>query len=160
MGGLSSNLQQAKAAIAHVKRKLPRGAGNRSDGSSDAAECVLWIRENMVSAAEWVPHLAARAEQMGCGNCGEQAAVAYMFLKKRGVRPLNYMNLNNPAGKAVHSFVVIAFEGDSETQSSWGENAVICDPWDDSQAYAAWKIGANMSLWVGGSTVESLFRRD
>ena len=71
MGGLSSNLQQAKAAVAYVKQKLPRGAGNRSDGSSDAKACVLWVRENMVCADDFVPHLAVRAEQIGCGNCGD-----------------------------------------------------------------------------------------
>ena len=155
MGGLSSNLQQAKAAVAYVRRKLPRGAGNRSDGSSDAAACVLWVRQNMVSAEDFVPHLAVRAEQTGCGNCGEQAAVAYMYLKKRGVQPLDYMNLNGPSGKAVHSFVVIGYEQEPGT---WGEHAVICDPWDDGQSYAAWKIDMNMTLWVSGSTVESLYR--
>jgi hypothetical protein len=158
MGGLSSNLQQAKAAVAYVKQKLPRGAGNRSDGSSDAKACLLWVRENMVCADDFVPHLAVRAEQMGCGNCGEQAAVAYMFLKKRGVRSLDYMNLNDPSGDAVHSFVVIGFQGAGATSSGWGESAVICDPWDGGQVYAAWKIDMNMSLWVSGSSVESLFR--
>jgi hypothetical protein len=40
-------------------RKLPRGAGNRSDGSSDARACVVWVRENMVSAEDFVPPCAA-----------------------------------------------------------------------------------------------------
>lgn len=65
MGGLSSNLQRAKAAVSYVRRKLPRGAGNRSDGSSDARACVVWVRENMVSAEDFVPHLAVRAEADG-----------------------------------------------------------------------------------------------
>ena len=139
MGGLASNLQRAKAACAHVKRKLPRGAGNRPDGSSDAEACVLWVRENMVSAKDWVPHLASRAVQYGCGNCGEQAALAFMYLKQQGVRPLDYMNLYDPEGKAIHSFVAIEFEGEGEESSGWGTHAVICDPWDDSQSYPAWK---------------------
>jgi hypothetical protein len=160
MGGLASNMQRAKEAVAHVRRKLPRGAGNRSDGSSDARACVLWVRENMVSAADWVPHLAQRAAQYGCGNCGEQAAVAFMYLKGRGVRSLDYMNLNNPNGTAIHSFIVIGFDADNGSSSGWGDGAVVCDPWDEGQAYAAWKIKMNMSLWASGSSVESLFRED
>ena len=158
MGGLSSNLQWAKKACAHVKRKLPRGAGNRPDGSSDAAACVLWVRENMVDAADWVPHLASRAEQYGCGNCGEQAAVAFMYLKRNGVRSLDYMNLNDPQGEAIHSFVVIGFQGEGEETSGWGPHAVICDPHDNGQSYAAWQIEMCMTLFVGSCSVESLFR--
>jgi hypothetical protein len=158
MGGLSSNLQWAKKACAHVKRKLPRGAGNRPDGSSDAAACVLWVRENMVDAADWVPHLALRAEQYGCGNCGEQAAVAFMYLKRNGVRSLDYMNLNDPQGEAIHSFVVIGFQGEGEETSGWGPHAVICDPHDNGQSYAAWQIEMCMTLFVGSFSVESLFR--
>ena len=160
MSGMSANIDRAKKAIAYVKSKLPRGAGNRSDGASDAKDCVLWVRENMVSAEYWVPHLAQRATQAGCGNCGEQAAIAFVILQKRGVRPLDYVNLNNPEGRAVHSFVMIGFEGTQSDSSGWGTEAVICDPWDDGQAYAAWKIHMNMSLWVGGSTIETLFRWD
>ena len=158
MGGLSSNLQWAKKACAHVKRKLPRGAGNRPDGSSDAAACVLWVRENMVDAADWVPHLALRAEQYGCGNCGEQAAVAFMYLKRNGVRSLDYMNLNDPQGEAIHSFVVIGFQGEGEETSGWGPHAVVCDPHDNGQSYAAWQIEMCMTLFVGSCSVESLFR--
>jgi hypothetical protein len=158
MGGLSSNLQWAKRACAYVKRNLPRGAGNRPDGSSDAAACVLWVRENTVCAEDFIPHLAERAIQNGCGNCGEQAAVAFVYLKRQGVRPLDYMNLNNPQGRAIHSFVTIGFVGQGEESSGWGPHAVVCDPWDDSQAYAAWKIEMSMTLFVGSCSVETLFR--
>ncbi|MFO1351574.1 MAG: hypothetical protein U1F68_13260 [Gammaproteobacteria bacterium] len=159
MSGLNLNLQMAQEAIGFVQRNLPRGAGNRPDGSPDAAACVTFLRSTMLSTDNFIPHLARRALQNGCGNCGEQAAVAYMFLLQRGCQPLDYMNLYNPGGQAVHSFVVVDFAASGEGQSStWGKDAVVCDPWDDAQAYPAWQIGQKMSLYAPGSTVRSLFR--
>lgn len=160
MTGLASNLRHARAAIAYVKHQLPRGAGNRSDSPPDGRACVQSVRDSMVSTTYWIPHLAQRAIQVGCGNCGEQAAVAYVFLQQRGVLPLDYMNLYDPQGGAVHSFVVIEFAGADDSSSGWGESAVICDPWDDEQAYAASQIRSNMALWESGSSVRSLFRAD
>lgn len=160
MTGLASNLQQARAAIAYVKRKLPRGAGNRPESPPDGAACVRSVRDGMPPMSYWVSHLAQHAIQAGCGNCGEQAAVAYVFLQQRGILPLDYMNLYDPQGVAVHSFVVIEFSGEGDSSSGWGENAVICDPWDEAQAYSASRIGSNMMLWESGSSVRSLFRAD
>src|SRR5438105_29150 len=47
---------------------------------------------------------AAKAADLGCGNCGEQAAVAFMYLKDAGVRPLDLMAYQDPGD---HAFVVI-----------------------------------------------------
>jgi hypothetical protein len=160
MGGLALHLQMAQEAIAYVQRQLPRGAGNRADGASDAAACVEYGRSTMLSTGNFIPHLAQRARQNGCGNCGEQAAVAYMYLLNHGCRPLDYMYLHDPAGPAVHSFVILALAAAGEGNASgWGAEAVICDPWDEGQAYPAWQIGQKMSLFVPGSTVRS-YRRD
>ena len=160
MTGLAMNLAFAKEAIAHVKRKVPRGSGNQSYSEADSNACITMLRQSMVSTTNYVPHLAHRAIQMGCGNCAEQAAVAHEFLKAKGVRPLDYMDLNDPGGRPIHVFVVIGFEGDSGDSSGWGESCVICDPWDEAQAYPAWKIAHNMSLWESASSVESEFRLD
>lgn len=68
------------------------------------------------------------------GNCGEQAAIAFMFLYDRGVRPIDYMSRVN----ANHAFVVIGRKLPSKASapSTWGKDAVICDPWA-GHAYAA-----------------------
>jgi hypothetical protein len=162
MSGLSYNLQIARRAIEYVRQQVPRGSGNQSDSPSDGRACVRFVRQTMVCAADFIPHLARRAVEVGCGNCGEQAAVAFMYLLGLGARPLDYMNLYNTDGAATHSFVVLDFAGDSGNgqSSGWGPSAVVCDPWDDGQAYAAWQIGQNMSLFRSGCTVRSLRRDD
>ena len=74
------------------------------------------------------------------------------------MRPLDYMNLYDPQGEAIHSFVTIGFEGEGGDSSGWGQHAVICDPHDKGQYYAAWKIEMCMTLFVGSCSVESLYR--
>src|SRR5437870_5452280 len=125
---LSENLRMAAEAVAYVVQKVSRGSGNQSYSPPDGADCVAYLRGAMPPVDDWVPPLAQRAESLGCGNCGEQAAVAYQFLLGKGVRPLDYMNLYNADGVAVHSFVVLDFVGDAGGTSSWGPDAVICDP--------------------------------
>src|SRR5262245_46649636 len=160
MSGLAFNLEYARRAVYHVQQHLPRGAGNRPESPPDGNACVRYVRGTMVCTADFIPHLARRAVETGCGNCGEQAAVAFMYLLGVGARPLDYMNLDNADGIAIHSFVVIDFccEGDGMS-CNWGPSAVICDPWDDGQAYPAWQISQHMSLFRRGFTVRSL-RRD
>src|SRR5262249_35157709 len=96
MSGLSYNLQMSKKAVAYVQQKLPRGSGNQSTSPSDGAACVKYTRSTMVCTADFIPELAERAKQTQCGNCGEQAAVAFMYLSGLGVRPIDYMNLYDP----------------------------------------------------------------
>src|SRR5580692_10984464 len=125
MSGLSDNLQSAKRAVAYVQQQLPRGSGNQSDSPTDGRACVRYVRSTMVCTADFIPHLAARAVEVGCGNCGEQAAVAFMYLLGLGVRSLDYMNLSDGAGTPIHSFVVIAFTPAGDGASSgWGPDAV------------------------------------
>jgi hypothetical protein len=155
---LSENLRMAAEAVAYVVRKVTRGSGNQSYSPPDGADCVAYLRGTMPSTDDWIGPLAQRAESIGCGNCGEQAAVAFMFLLSKGVRPLDYMNLYNADGRAVHSFVVLSFVGDGDGTSTWGPDAVICDAWDERQAYPALQIAQNMSLFAAGSSVRSIRR--
>jgi hypothetical protein len=155
--GLSYNLRIAADANAYVGHVMTIGAGNKPDSQPDADACVAFIRSTMLCTDNFIPHLADRAIANGCGNCGEQAAIAFEFLRSRGVSPVDYMNLYNADGRAVHSFVVIDFS-DGGDSCSWGADAVICDPWDSSQAYPAGQISQKMSLFGSGSTVKSLRR--
>lgn len=73
--------------------------------------------------------IAAIAQQYGCGNCMEMAAMAFMYLYRLNVRPLDYMALMPPAD---HAFVVIGRKGSEEDDNhggNWGKNAIVCDPW-------------------------------
>jgi hypothetical protein len=81
-----------------------------------------------------------------------------MYLLNRGVRPLNYMNLRTGDGTAIHSFVLIDSDFTEGQTSSWGSDAVICDPWDEGQSYAAYEISHRMSLFTSGCTVETIHR--
>lgn len=150
---LSYNLRIARDAILYVQEQLPRGSGNQTHSPTDGAACVSHVRSTIpLCAPDYIPHLAHRAVEVGCGNCAEQAAVAYIFLQNRGVQPLDYMLLSDNTGTGIHVFVVIGFKPDEGT-SGWGKEAVICDPWDDGRAYPADQIVNQMSLYQAGYSV-------
>jgi hypothetical protein len=69
------------------------------------------------------------AKHEAAGNCGELAAIAFMFLEDEGVRPLDYMVFTAPTYD--HVWVVIGRAAGSNVRdlSTWGEEAVWCDPW-------------------------------
>lgn len=73
---------------------------------------------------------AKHAIQFGCGNCGEQASLAFVHMRDTGVYPLDYIELRN----GDHSFVVIGRTEESrvEVASHWGGGAAICDPWSSA----------------------------
>ena len=85
------------------------------------------------SLAQWIMELHY-ADNFAClmraGNCGEQAAVAYVYLYHQGVRPLEYVTLANGG----HVFVLIGREAGSSLSDykAWGDEAVVCDPWDNN----------------------------
>jgi hypothetical protein len=97
--------------------------------TSQAAEApkVIDIEDDICYQAEFV-------ELSGFGNCGEQAAVAYKYLRRFPLAGLVYINLKN----GNHSFVVIgAGPGIIENTEftireafhQLGSGAIICDPW-------------------------------
>jgi hypothetical protein len=61
---------------------------------------------------------ACIAMELGAGNCGEHAAVAFCLLWKR----LSGTMLSYYAHSIDHAFVIIGFPPDEN-------NAVVCDPW-------------------------------
>lgn len=73
------------------------------------------------------------AGQMKSGNCGEQAALAFVYLLKHNVLPLDFCKVKN----GDHAFVVIGRSKESNPNDlkTWG-NAVICDPFNN-QAFIA-----------------------
>jgi hypothetical protein len=72
---------------------------------------------------------AEGAEKFGCGNCGEQSALAFVYLRNQKTFPLDWMEVNNYE----HAFVIIGRKrgSDASNPATWGNEAVICDPWRD-----------------------------
>jgi hypothetical protein len=125
--------------------------------------CVPAIRSvelpgEMTTELKFIRATAAKAEHVGCGNCGENAALAFVHLLDRAVRPLDYME----GGEIDHAFVVVgrpagSSPGDPRT---WGADAVVCDPWhEEGGAYPASEFGARM---YKGATMRprSFFRHE
>lgn len=159
MGDVTSNLRYARDAITYVQKKLYRGAANQSDSTEDGKACVDYIRGSYLSAnpSVKIPYVAQQAEAAGCGNCGEQAAVAFVYLNRRGINPLTYMNLLDGTGVAIHSFVVIGTDFTDGEASGWGDDAVICDAWDSAQTYPAALMTLRMSLFTNGCAATEIY---
>ena len=149
-------LQQAQAAVSYVKSKMSLGAGNNGwdllTSGLDSAGCVTGMRESYKTAfwhgaspAEQIRVAALWAEQSGCGNCGEQSAVAYQWLLRQGVAPVEYMNFKPPKD---HAFVVLGRQPGSDVArpATWGPAAVVCDPWTN-KSYLASQLHQE---WPGG----------
>jgi hypothetical protein len=113
------------------------------------------ISDKQSGIPSWLLQAAAKAESAGCGNCGEQAAIAFVHLSQLKVRPLDYMARTN----ADHAFVVIGRKEDSDQSNyrTWGSDCVICDPWAGA-AFVAEDIPKK--AYKGESVeAESLFRQ-
>jgi hypothetical protein len=145
---LQTNLEWSREAVRYVEAALPIGADNVGEDNplfAQAEECVpnLSYRASGEKGLS-VGQIADIALKSGCGCCGEQSAVAFQWLLQRGVRPLDWVE----RGLINHAFVVIGRKADSfiKDHTSWGEDAVVCDPWMydqygmDVSAYPACEI--------------------
>jgi hypothetical protein len=101
----------AQSAIDYVKRKMTVGATNKlKDIVSSRGMSLLCVpaERSVTDDASlgrfdhFLRMVAGAAKNTGCGNCGEQAAVAFVYLMDRGVRPLDYIALKRPG--ATHSW--------------------------------------------------------
>jgi hypothetical protein len=151
----------ALLAVAYVKEKLRGGSQTDFFDVISTGGRALWCVERAraqarargwSSVAEQIEVMAATAEANGCGNCGEQAAVAFMFLKRWPVAPIDFVHLQEKD----HDFVVIgATDSNSPYITDWGLEAVICDPWD-GKAYPIRHIYDRM--YNSGGKVRSMYR--
>lgn len=96
---------------------------------------------------------AKMTEQSGFGNCGEQAAVAYNYLKRLPLAGLVYLNLEN----GNHSFVVLGagpqiIEGSEfnlvTAKTLLGNAAIVCDPWLTGHGFAC-RVSTGWEKCVG-----------
>jgi hypothetical protein len=158
MSKLKYNLSAAQIANQYVKSKMTIGASNKMRWDFPVAwQCSGSLinkgamREqvdiDVLAASKAAPKpktrlqltyqaqriilekSAAAAEQFGCGNCGEQSAIAFVYLRRQKTFPLDWMEVNDYE----HAFVIIGRKRGSDTTDArtWGDEAVICDPWRD-----------------------------
>ena len=104
--------------------------------------------EEIIDPKDKVKAQATYTRQYKVGNCEYQASLAFEYLKEIGAKPLDIVffapfenNDRKPVktlGKAAtenvrpdHVFVVIGRPNgtDATTYTTWGNDAVICDPW-------------------------------
>ena len=134
-------------AVAYVKSKLRFGPANnplklQPDLVSQlkAMGALLRTRDgedksladgfvNPADSLRVAQAFADNAERYGGGNCGEHAASAYLWLRRNGVFPIDWIKFTNKD----HSFVVIGRSDAGKytprdiPKQPWFPDAVICD---------------------------------
>lgn len=131
MATLQQNIAIGQEALNYTISHLPYGRGNNWSDNLNLlhpalpAMCVMSMR--IRSSANTISQIASEAESNHCGNCGEHASVAMMYLHRRGIRPLDFMTLTN----GDHDFVIIDRSENSTISlpNTWGSSAVVCDTW-------------------------------
>ncbi len=134
----ASNATNAQLAVKYVKRTLTIGANNRwgdvwrSGGASltcvageKVAEIVLSRVLGEMDALKKIRTIATMAERRKCGNCGEQACVAFVYSYDRGVRPIELMQFAN----GDHGYVVIGRTEDALAANAQTANGYVADAW-------------------------------
>ncbi len=144
---LQNNLTLAMQAVKHTGAILENGAANRkldlfSSLGFNLVRVAYMRDDSSYDGTDFIWKAAGLAMKHGCGNCGEHAAVAFMFLRAQGVKPIDFMAFPKPYD---HNFLIIGRTANSVVNDyrTWGEEAVVCDAWDQ-QAFIAKEIPVKM----------------
>jgi len=103
---------------------------DRDVAAAFEAETVTTNLEYRIKAQRiYLEKSAEAAQQYGCGNCGEQSAIAFVYLRQLKIFPLDWMEVDGYK----HAFVILGRRRGSDTANylTWGNEAVVCDPWRD-----------------------------
>lgn len=138
---LVENLIYAKEAVNYTLVALPLGASNVKDAKIDRKimesirkEVDETIGKRHVYSTEAELNLVKAntriqlAESTGIGNCHEHTLVALNYLRKiKGFEAVEPVCISNND----HAFLVIGRDPASKLSDvhTWGDSAVICDPW-------------------------------
>jgi hypothetical protein len=108
-----------------MRKKVDRDLAAAFAKEPDSYELYANIRAQQIVLEK----SADAATLYGCGNCGEQSAIAFVYLRGQKTFPLDWMEVNDYE----HAFVIIGRRRGSETTNylTWGDDAVVCDPWRD-----------------------------
>jgi hypothetical protein len=144
-------LISAQRAVEYTKKKIPLGASNRLGdvwdsrgesitcvGGEKVAEMVMSKVLARMDLLDKIRTIAKMAEDRRCGNCAEQACVAFAYLYDQGVRPLDLMQFAN----GDHGMVVIGRSEVSMDSSKWGAECYVADPWLNK-----WYAGAILNVF-------------
>lgn len=77
---------------------------------------------------------AQYALEYGCGNCEEQSALTFKYLKDHGVMPLDWLKQEGFLGEfGNHAFVILGRDREAPIKdvSAWNPEAVWCDPYEN-----------------------------
>jgi hypothetical protein len=152
------HLSSARAAVDYVKKNITMGASNKLSDMFGTLTVVKFctnemrdkVDQELASYADanyvnnyneaefhkrYLKANASWSKLYGCGNCGEQSALAFTFLENQQIFPLDWVCTENWS----HAFVIInrAKGSDLSNYQTWGSAAVICDPWSDYAGYAS-----------------------
>ncbi|HHF7365987.1 TPA: hypothetical protein ACPSKY_001091 [Legionella bozemanae] len=96
----------------------------------DLDNAQIKIRQSLIEAYPYMKGFIEAAAKSGAqyeaGNCLLQAAMAFEYLKEKGIRPIEIYKMVD----GDHAFVVVGrpITSNPRDPSSWG-SAFICDPW-------------------------------
>ncbi len=152
-------LATAKMAMQYVNEKIDIGASNKFSDMFDPRTvitvklCTMELYDQVDAELASYPDArevnknnefefnkrylkanADKARQLGCGNCAEQSALAFTYLENHKVFPIDWVCTESFS----HAFVIVNRQKASNLNNylSWGETAVICDPWRGVTDYA------------------------
>ncbi len=136
----------AMDACRYVKQHMKTGASNSPDAALDRGvigQIGAWLTVKATrndiditilrrgikefDANRTMEVWAEKASLYGAGNCGEQSALAFSYLKSRRVQPIDWAHFNNRD----HAFVLINRPKDL-THQKLRENlnqVILCDPY-------------------------------
>jgi hypothetical protein len=137
-------LNAGRHAVAYVKTKLKLGVANNPFKlqSSVAGPVKSHGRhsEGMARRGRRAQVFAENAERYVAGNCGEHSAVAYLWLRRNGIFPIDWVHFNNKD----HAFVLIGratttnYTSKQIPQQPWFNDGVVrdaywgrCDFWSN-----------------------------
>jgi hypothetical protein len=157
MMSISQYLREAQAAVKFVQAHMTFGADNKLADKIRTGGANHWAIENMRADAEsfmndgnsWIAFKeeankvdvrAWLAKHYGAGNCMEQSALAYVYLRDRKIAPLDWCRFD--IRRKNHAFVILGAAAEIRLNNfaEWTRGAVLCDPWDGYAGEACYII--------------------
>ncbi len=167
---MNGYLAEAALAVADVKSKTQLGTYNQIRDTTRQPLMLPFrilmrgaqiLRENQeagklppdASYERKIEILAEAGRRGMSGNCSEMAAIAFLFLRDRGTRPLDYMCFN---GKD-HAFVILGRPAGSAVGDfqSWAGKSVVCDALRGEAG-----VATKLEDWWHYNKCASLFRME
>jgi hypothetical protein len=92
----------------------------------------------------YITQVAHNTYRSYAGNCGEQSALAFTYLRNHGKFPIDLAFWGNSSGKyGGHAFVLLGRAAQSSVTDprTWGDACVVCDPQKTGKIFESYMIG-------------------